>query len=258
MQKENIIPFAFGTSDYKAANEWWITAAVNAYFSRDELKKYLTAEKPWNSPEMTEAINNLKYLWQQGYINDKKSYSISNDAAWNLFYSNKAAMKMTGTWGTKSLMENDPSFKWGTFLIPAFSEKTQPSIPVGISTGIGINAKTKYPDETAAFINFLHSKEVIQKQLKFGDYYPIKGLDVASVEGVSPKIVETYKVMNKAFENDSAGYVSWTYWPPSVDTHLWQEFDSLVLGDLSLKDYLDKAQKLAEKDDKDGLLILGK
>lgn len=256
MQKKGVIPFAFGSSDYKAANEWWLSAAINASFTQDELKPYLLAEKPWNSPEMAEAVGKLQYLWQQGYINDKKSHSISIDSSWNLFYSQKAAMKMEGTWGIKNLLENKPSFEWGVFLIPSFADGVEPTMPVGISSGIGINAKSKHPDEAADFIDFLHSDEVVQKQLQFGDYYPVKGLDVKSAKDTDPKIVEAYELIQNAFSKNSAGYLSWTYWPPNVNTHLWEEFDSLVLGKITVKEYLNEAQKIAEKDKKEGMLIL--
>ena len=52
MMEKDIMPFAFGAQEFKAANEWWTTLAWNYYAGRDNVAKALRGELPWNSEVM--------------------------------------------------------------------------------------------------------------------------------------------------------------------------------------------------------------
>lgn len=79
---EGIIPMAFGTSDFTAINEQFVSIAFACYAGRDNVVKALKGELPWTDQIFVDSINCLKDMWQKGWISDKKSHAISdNDAS---------------------------------------------------------------------------------------------------------------------------------------------------------------------------------
>lgn len=255
IDKEKIMPFAFGSSDFKASNEWWLSEAFNATLGPDEFKKVLTGEKQWNDEKMVDAITKLSDIWQKGYINKKLSHAISIDDAWNLFYSNKAAMKMEGTWGLQGIIDQNPDFQWDVFMLPAWSNGVEANLPLALGDATGINANSKHPDEVAVFIDYLFSVERAQHEVTRGAFYPVNGVDAASIEGLDPHIAKTYDMLSQAMAEKKTGYAAWTYWPPNTETYLWDNLDSVFLGQLSVENYLENAQKEADKDKADGKLF---
>jgi raffinose/stachyose/melibiose transport system substrate-binding protein len=124
IKAKSIIPFAFGSSDFKQANEWWLSLAYNETLGADQFKKVLTGELAWNSPQMVEATQKMVDMWQKGYIY-KDSAAITIDDASNLFLTGKAAMKMEGTWLISNLLTKKPSFDWGMFMMPSWKDGRQ-------------------------------------------------------------------------------------------------------------------------------------
>ncbi len=251
---QNIIPIAFGSSDFKAANEWWLSEAFNATLGPEQFKKVLKGEVPWNDPAMADAVNKLKDLWQNGYINKKQSHAITITDAWNLFYSGKAAMKMEGTWALFDVLNQAP-FKWDIFVLPAWNDGVQANLPLALGEATGINAKSKHPDEAAKFIDFFYSMNRAKEEVKRGTFFPVNGVDVKSISDLDPKISKAYELLTQAMAENRTGYAAWTYWPPNAETYLWDNLDSVFLGQLKVEDYLANADKEAQKDKADGKLF---
>jgi raffinose/stachyose/melibiose transport system substrate-binding protein len=250
---EGLIPFAFGTTDFRPANEWWLSVVYNSYLGPDEFKKVLENDVPWTSDLVNEATEIWVDIWQKGYINEKKSHAISGDDAWNLFRNEKAAMKMEGTWATSTFTTNPTDFEVDFFVMPGWREGVEPTLPMALGESVGINSKTKHPDEAAAFIDWLFSDEVGSMMFEQGYFYPNKGIEAPS--DIDPIVKATHEALNEGMDKGNTGYASWTYWGPNVQHYLWDNIDSVFLDQLSVEDYLKKAQENADKDEEEGLLF---
>jgi raffinose/stachyose/melibiose transport system substrate-binding protein len=256
IQSKGIMPFSFGNSDFKTADEWWLSEAFNQTLGAPAFKQVLEGNVPWNSPKMAEAVTKLVNMWQAGYINDKKSFGITGDTATNLFVQQKAAMKMEGTWLIPTLQQDKPNFEWGAFKMPAWSDGVQANLPLAIGEAVGINKSSKHPQEAAELINWMYSSENDVKQLEqFGTFSPLSSVKIPSGTKVDPHITDQLDLLTKAIQNNETGYAAWTYWPADVETYLWSNLDSVYMGNLSIKTYLDQAQQNAIKDKQEGKLF---
>lgn len=253
VQKEGLIPFAFGTTDFRPANEWWLSVVYNSYLGTEEMKKVLKNETPWTSDLITEATTQWKDIWQAGYINEKKSHAISGDDAWSLFRNEQAVMKMEGTWATATLTTEPTSFETDFFVMPGWRDDVKPTLPIALGESAGINAKTKHPEEAAVFLDWLFSDEVGSIMFDQGYFYPNKAIEPSTE--AEPIVLKVHEELNKSFEEGDPGFASWTYWGPNVQYYLWDNIDKVFLDQMSVTDYLKEAQKNAEKDEAEGLLF---
>jgi raffinose/stachyose/melibiose transport system substrate-binding protein len=114
------------------------------------------------------------------FVNDKQSYAITLDDAWDVFNNKKAAMKLEGTWALSRILNKDtkPPFNIGFFVMPTWRDGINPALPLGIGDAIGINAKTKHPEETAAFLDYYYSKEIASEYVKLGQFFHGLGRDL--------------------------------------------------------------------------------
>jgi raffinose/stachyose/melibiose transport system substrate-binding protein len=248
IQAKKIIPFAFGSSDFKAANEWWLSIAYNETLGADEFKKVLTGNQPWNSDLMTEATTKLVDMWQKGYISQKQSAAITVDNATTLLISKKAAMKMEGTWMLSSMMDKKPSFDWGIFQMPAWRDGVKANLPLALGDATGINKNTKHPDQVAQFLDFINRPEEVMQVIPRGQFRPVNGVDINKIQDLDPHVKETYTLLKSAIDQNGTGYAAWTYWPPAAETYAWGNIESVFYKQTDLKTYL---QKTAQEFDKD-------
>jgi raffinose/stachyose/melibiose transport system substrate-binding protein len=253
IQSKDIMPFAFGTSDFRTVNEWWLSIAYNSYLGPQELKKVLKGEQPWTSDFVKEATQTYVDMWKKGYINNKQSHAISMEDAWGVFNSKKAAMKMEGTWALSRLLNNPSPFDVGFFIMPSWRDGVEANLPIGLGDAIGINANSKHPDLAAELLDLIFSAQRAEKLVKLGQFSPMNGLEVSQVEGVDPLVVNVYETMNDTLEKGNAGYVSWTYFPPTVLSHLWNNIDSVLLDQTTVDEYLQKAQESMDNDVKNNM-----
>jgi raffinose/stachyose/melibiose transport system substrate-binding protein len=254
IKAKSIIPFAFGSSDFKQANEWWLSLAYNETLGADQFKKVLTGELAWNSPQMVEATQKMVDMWQKGYIY-KDSAAITIDDASNLFLTGKAAMKMEGTWLISNLLTKKPSFDWGMFMMPSWKDGVEANFPLAIGGAFGINVNTKHPDEAAAFLDWMNSKELAVKDLQFGNFDSVNGVDINSAQNLDQHVKDAYKLLDDAIAGNKTGYAAWTYWPPKTETYAWSNIESVYMNQMTVKDYLDNLQKNFEQDKKDDNLF---
>lgn len=92
-QAKGLIPFSFGTSNFKPANEWFISVVLANYAGRDAVKKALMGEIKWTDEPVKGAIAILDKMWKDGWINDKNSHAIFTDDSLALFTQKRAPLK---------------------------------------------------------------------------------------------------------------------------------------------------------------------
>lgn len=255
---KNIIPIAFGTSDFKAINEQFVSVALCASAGRENVRKALNGEMKWTDPVFQEAITKLNDMWQAGWITDKKSHAVSQDDANALFYNQSAAMAMTGTWNLGTFGEQIKDFEYTAIPFPALSKDVPPTICMGAGGVVAINANTKYPDECFEFINFLFNNDKLQAQAVSDGLQPLpydmdEALYSDNMREVDKEVLSTLE--NAQGNLDSAGFVMWTYWPAETRQYMMDNIENIYLGNLTVEDYLEKTQSIFEKEFESGKVI---
>ena len=99
IQSKGKMVFAAGFNGCIACWEWYFTWALNAQLGAKGLRQVLVGERPWTDPTVVTAMENLKQLWDLGFIGEKDASAISYNEHWTLFGEGRAAMVMEGTWG---------------------------------------------------------------------------------------------------------------------------------------------------------------
>lgn len=253
MTEQGVLPFSFGTANYKQANQWWISQAFAAGMGQDDLHSLLQGEIKWDSEEVRDTVEKLVYLWQNNYIY-QDSAAITMDEARTLFSTKKAGMYMSGSWEISQLEAVNPDFDWEVFQMPAWRDGIDSVLPVAFGGSYSINAKCENPDAVAKFLDFMYQPERAAHMAEFGTLYPMNGIDISDVE-VSEKTKEVQKFINESLDTEKIGYCAWTYWPANTDTYSWSNIEAVVLGQTSVDEYLKKLQENYELDmEKDNVL----
>ncbi|MFW5435566.1 ABC transporter substrate-binding protein [Paenibacillus apiarius] len=252
MTGKGIIPFAFGASDYRGANEWWLSMAYNATLGPDKLKKVLAGELPWNGADSTEAVQKLVDLWKSGYINDKKSHAITGEDATTLFLSGKAAMKMEGSWLLNTLSSKAGDMDWGIFPMPSWKEGVETNLPLALGIAYGINANSKNPDAVAEFLNYVTQPDVAAKGIVSMGLQPIKDLDVGAIPDLDKHYKEVSDLLADYGKRNATGYLSWTFWPAQTRVFSYDNLEAVFLDGMDVKSYMDKMEATYQEDKQSG------
>jgi raffinose/stachyose/melibiose transport system substrate-binding protein len=258
IQKQNIIPFAFGSSDYKYANEWWWSLAFDSTLSPADLQDLLSGKTPWTSAGPTDAMAKMQNLYAKGYINNKESTAITMDAATQLFSTGKAAMKMEGTWLISNMTTKfKPAFNWDVFVMPSWTDGVEQTLPFALGIALGINSASNNKDAAAEFLNVYADRDNQIAGLNYDGMGipPIPNVDLSKIKGTAPQVVEMQQLMNQYTAKKATSYLSWTYWGPQTRVYTCENIDALWLGQMDLKSFMNEMQKKSDQDKADGKLF---
>ncbi|MDD2958565.1 MAG: extracellular solute-binding protein [Lachnospiraceae bacterium] len=253
MTEKNILPFAYGTSDYKQANQWWISQAFCAGMGQEDLHKLLQGELEWTSDEVRNTVDQLVNLWKNNYIY-KDSAAITMDEARSLFTTGKAGMYMSGTWEAAPLDEANPDFTWKVYQMPSWRDGVDSVLPVALGGSFSINAKCENPDAAAKFLDYMYQPEVAARMLAFGTLYPEKDIDISAIDAPeNVKMLQNF--VDDSLETGKVGYCAWSYWPANTDTYAWNTIESICLDQISVDEYLTSLQENFQLDQEKGNVL---
>lgn len=257
IQDHGLIPFAAGFSDCKACWEWWHTYAFNATLGNRGLYKVLTGETPWTDSGCASALEMLKSLWDAGYIAKKQADAISADSSLALWGGQKAAMYLQGTWGFSTVDQYAKGWDYGVAPLPMWSSEPL-AIPIGIGEVDAINPNSKYKDDAEELLSYIACPTTIQEtgqiianiKSVWIPCVPLTASDLPS--GTDSRFTATLLTLQKAMGDGSAGYVAWSAWPANTESYMWENLDSVLLGQLSIPSFLSQTQAVFEKEKRSG------
>jgi len=255
IKAEGIIPNAFGNSDFKMANQWWISMGYTAALGHDNFHDLLQGKLAWESDEMKDATDKLASMWEKGYIYEN-SAGITLEDARNLLINRQAAMMMSGQWDVFELMNAEPEFEWGSFKMPSWQEDGgEGALPVALGGAYSVNKNCKNPDMAAKFLTYIYADDVVLGEIGRGTLFPTSNCDPSKVADLDSHYVEVYDILLDAMESNNVGYCTWTYWPPATDTYAWNNLESLYLGQVSRDEYLKNLQEKYDEDVANGSVL---
>ncbi len=258
IQSKGLIPFAFGTADCKPCWEWWISYSLGATLGPNKFYKVLTGETPWTDPDVIKAFQLLKDLYQQGFIMDKQPSATSFNDAWGLWGAQKAVMKMEGTWGFDSAERNAQDFEYAIAPLPGWQEKVKTIAPIGIGESVVIYAGTKHPREAAMLFDWMISDPAFVGTWagKLTDAFvpPIVIKPEQYAPDTNPKVVQAFAFLTETMQKGEGSYVAWTALPAKTDAYAWNSMEDMLLGTISIEEYVAGIQKQFDEEKAEGKL----
>ena len=243
---KGLIPVAAGNADWRPASEWWITMALNHYAGPEAVYSALQGETPWTDPVFAETIDLLGGYYQKGWWGGGVDSYFTNTFP-NLYAalaSGDAVFMITGSWAMSEILPyfgaaagNDATWDWAP-LFPLRDGVAAEVWDLGIGQTLSVNAKTANPDAAAEYLNFLETDPKRQAQgIAEASLQPapVQLSEADFPASVDERLVRLYTKLSTA---STIGYTTWTFWPQQTDTDLYTNFDKVITGQLSTRDYL--------------------
>lgn len=263
IKDKGLIPFATGMNGWLGCWDWWYSYFLNAYLGAKKLYHVLIGQVPWTDPDIVTAFTMMKKLWDLDYIMNKQASAISGPESWAIWGQQKAVFRMEGTWGFQPglVYANAKNFQWDIAPLPVWKPGVDFYPPVGIGEVNAINPRSKNVAVVADFYDFafFRNKAQILKWLPslsstFSPPLLWKPSDFG--HSFDPRLAKVLVQLSNAMGNRRAGFLSWSSWPAKTENYMWSNFDSLLLGRLSITDYLSHAQKIFQGEKQAGALPL--
>lgn len=244
IQEKGIIPITFGNSNYQGAVDWLYSTFTSCYGGPAAVKAAMEGTGKYTDEPIKESIQTMVDWWQEGWLGDKASQSITNEDMIAFFAEGRAAMMIDGTWVSNQLLATYPDCNWDSEMMPQ-KEEIGEILPFATGGGYSINANSKNPDLAAEVLNYLFtSLDRHYQSINEAGYqpYPLKEFDITKLEGMDEKLLDQYKLLMDAQKNNQIGYCSWTFYPSDMRVYMNENTDALFLSSLTVDDYLAQAQ----------------
>jgi raffinose/stachyose/melibiose transport system substrate-binding protein len=243
MKAKGLVPFGASNADWRGANEWHVSIAINSIAGPDMVYKALTGAIPWTDPAFVTAIDKLTEWWDKGYYGENY-FSLTLEQSFAQIATGQAGMSPTGTWSFTNVQTYFPQNNAEPGFVGFPSAKGAPVFPLGIGSTLSINAKSENPDGAAAVLDYIFKPDFYSKMNSVwqGEWnMPLKDLSQVKLsDKVIPLYTEAMKNLSTAVGAGNYGYTSWTFLPPATDTYLISGIEEVWLKKTTTADYLKK------------------
>lgn len=251
MKAKNMVPFAAGNADWRPANEWHFSAAINSIAGADNVHKALTGAIAWTDPAFVAAVDKLAAWWDKGYYGPNY-FSLTLEQSFAQLATGQAGMGPTGTWSFTNVPTYFPPANAEPGFVGFPSAKGDPIFPLGIGSTLSVNAQSANPDGAAAVLDFMFSDKFYTEMNSVwqGEWnLPLADLSkVKLADSVLPLYTETMKNLAAAVSAGNYGYTTWTFLPPASDTYVVSGLEEVWLKKNTTADFLKKLDETFKKE----------
>lgn len=220
------IPIAFANKDQWPADVQYAQTISNM-IGREGLDNILHGDGRWDTPESVKAIQiPFVDMVKEGCYQDDPN-AVSYEDGNSLFYSQKALMVPTGSWLIGDITANVKDFDPGFFFYPALPGGKGQYPAAGLGGGYWISAKSKHPDQAAAWLDFLFSKESAKIWMETASV--IQPVDVDS-SGFALNPLFKFAVNALQTQQDAMGYNIDPLLPANFNQAELDGFQAVILG----------------------------
>jgi raffinose/stachyose/melibiose transport system substrate-binding protein len=252
-----IMPFTHAASKPRWIN--WLTMMWYNHWAGNVIHyKVLVGEEPWTHPLMVESVDRLKEdVWDKGWIAEKQPFAIGYNDAGAMLGSGQAAMWCAGSWTFGLRSEGGELYDAPvvTTPFPALREGLEPVYPIGTATQVAINAKSKYPDEAALFLDFPYTPEMapILHTYKPDDYRVPVAVDPADYpDDFDPVHIQHLSNMAEAFNEGRFGFSTPVHFPQKVYADLVDHLPRALDGEITSLEFHEILQATYEAEAAEG------
>ena len=194
IKQSGVTPMVAGNKDQWTVGNW-ASQISSRVLGEDVYAETMNGNAPMNSAEMVDAMNYLKQIADNGYINASVN-ALPDDEANTQFFLGKAAMITIGSWLMADAVTDAEGLDFDYFNTPALEGAGDQTSVLGISTGFMVNAKSEHIQETIDFLALVSSEEGTKKWAQVGlspmTIDPFKGVDA------DPRTVSLATMMSTA------------------------------------------------------------
>jgi raffinose/stachyose/melibiose transport system substrate-binding protein len=255
IKEAGLIPLSFGNSNYQGQVDHLYSTILSTYSGPETVKEAINGDIKFDDPEMVKSIDLLKKWWDEGYIMDQASQSATTDDEIAFLGDGRAVMAISGTWMGNQLVQSYPDCNWNFELMPVLNDSVGSIFPLAVGESYVINGNSKNADICAAILNFLYTDmDTFYAAVNGGALqpFPIDAFDVNKLEGLDEKVLNMNKVMVDSSAAGNIGYCAWTFWPADARTYMNENFDAVLLDQITSKEYMAGAQEYIDAAIADG------
>ena len=244
IESEGIVPFSQGNTEWRPANEWFVSVFLNNIAGPDNVYAALTGELAWTDESFVESIEALDMIQQNGWFSGGLDiyYTTTFDDLHAAYGNGTAAMNMEGSWHMSGiddffgeLAENENEWDW----MPIPSKTGDDIYSLGIGSTFSINAWSENPDNAAEFLTYLFLPETQAAiTVNCGQAPAPVRISADMLEGIDARQARLFESIAQASDAGNYGYLTWTFWPPKSDVYIYEEIELLWDGQITAEDYL--------------------
>lgn len=165
--KPDVIPVVFGAKGTDVCVDMF--NALSQQFGPGKIYEAEAGKIPWTDPVFVDTMKAWKQMFDDKIFQDGAiGLQMYPDASINYFFDRKAAMFMTGTWQTGSLVGNGPKAngavkddEFGMFILPQIGPNESKAV-ASTDWAVGINKDSKNKEAAKVVIDFMLNGEGMQ------------------------------------------------------------------------------------------------
>ena len=205
LKAAGITPYAMGNKDLWPAGNW-NGHVLSRIVGEQAYADALNMKSPLDSPEWVAAMDKMKQIHQDGWINDSVN-SVSDNEGYTLFFTGKAAMTPIGSWLVDVRNGQSPNFNMDWFNLPAIDggKGNQQSV-LGVSTGLVVNAKSAKIDQAVDYFATLASNDIQQAFVKAGSSSLTKAGAATGMNPLSERLLTLIETAPEIVAPPDTGY----------------------------------------------------
>ncbi|MFD2615993.1 ABC transporter substrate-binding protein [Terrilactibacillus laevilacticus] len=242
LKEKNVTPMGI------SGREGWALALILDSVGASQLgdpwvKDLISGKTHFNDPKFVNVlsnINSLKKYFQNGY-----SASSYQDME-TLFSQGKVAMIVDGIWSVKTIQDQNPNLKIGSFLAPPVDTNQKARVYAFVDGGYGLNAKSKTKKAAIDVLKYTSTKQYAQTYTDlFGEIPGYPGIAPTNGTPLLNVAMNNYKEnsINQLFRIRSP----FSYGDPAIDTLAASGLQELFAGKKTPQTLADQLQKSITK-----------
>ena len=174
-KQEGLVPVAFGDKEGWEGGHVF-SMGLSSALDTEKLASLVAGETEWSDPAVVDVIQSMFVdLHEQGVYPEQPT-GVTYDAANSLYYSQKAAMVITGTWLANDIAEKT-KFESGFAAFPSLTGG-EANLATGVGGGWFVAKRTEHPEEATVFIDWLLEPENAERALVELGNFPAQSIEV--------------------------------------------------------------------------------
>lgn len=214
---------------------------MNSFAGPDKVKAAVAGEIPWTDPVFAESLDKFKEFVQMGYCTEKP-LGLTYDDAHKVFEGGDGAMHITGTWQVGGYGERMGDNVGFFYMPPSAGIDNCP--PGGLGEAVVVNGKTQYPDQAAAFVDFMFQMENMEYWYEAGLIPSVANVDYSTYD-ILPLFKEVVDEINAA---ENLGENIDVLMPPLVNDVTKNFIQQLIAGNTTGEQCMQEKQAAFEEE----------
>ncbi|MGH9327912.1 MAG: ABC transporter substrate-binding protein [Terriglobia bacterium] len=241
LKAAGITPFILANQKRWPAQFMWTALFVNK-FGLSAYDDLMTRKIPWTDPRVVDIFRMMKELSAEGMF-EEGANALDVTSAVTLFASGKAAMWYQGSFLLTRFLDDAgrPLFPFAFFKFPPVGSQ-KATVSVFVEDGLMINRHCRHPDQAAAFLNWVISKQAQERELEIGMPYPANA-EVAL--GHLPSVLQSLGLLIATHSTATFMHIDHAL-DPAISNPFLDYLQAVLVGAMSPKEAAKLTERAAE------------